>query len=148
MTDVVDRETRSRMMASVAPKDTGPELTLRKTLHRRGVRYRVHVSTLPGTPDLVFPRFRAVCFVHGCFWHRHLGCGRTTEPKTRVGFWQAKFKANTKRDWIVRQKLLEHGWRVATVWECAVGGERTEPTARALDEWLRGGEREFETPLA
>lgn len=147
MTEVVGRSTRSRIMASVGTKNTRPELALRKALHRRGVRYRVHVSTLPGTPDLVFRRFVAVCFVHGCFWHRHTGCKHTTDPVTRPSFWQAKFRTNVERDPNVRGKLLDSGWRVAIVWECALGGERTERTAGDLDVWLRSGDREFETPL-
>ena len=147
MIDSVDQATRSRM-ARVGTRNTKPELALRRALHGRGLRYRVHVANLPGTPDLTFRRFRAVCFVHGCFWHRHAGCHRTTDPSTRWEYWQAKFMGNVERDRIVRQKLLEGGWRVAIVWECALGGKRTEWTAQMFDQWLRGTEREFETSLA
>ena len=145
--DTVDQATRSRIMARVPVRDTKPEFSLRRAIHARGLRYRLHRRSLPGTPDLVFPCFRAVCFVHGCFWHRHLGCPRTTDPATRREFWQAKFRANVERDRRTRQELLEGEWRVATVWECALRGERAKITARELDHWLRGQEREFESGL-
>ena len=96
MADIVDRETRSRMMAGIRSRDTRPELLLRRAIHAHGLRYRLHDRRLPGTPDLVFRRFRAVCFVHGCFWHRHAGCPYATTPSTREEFWQAKFDANTE----------------------------------------------------
>ena len=147
MTDMVDQATRSRMMSRIGGKDTQPELALRRALHARGLRYQLHVRKLVGTPDLAFPRFRAACFVHGCFWHRHAGCPRTSEPATRREFWKAKFKANVERDQSVRQTLLEGGWRVAIIWECALGGGFTERTVEAVDQWLRGSEPAFETPL-
>lgn len=147
MVDSVDPQTRSRIMARIGAKDTRPELALRRVLHGRGLRYRVHVAELPGTPDLAFRQFQAVCFVHGCFWHRHAGCNRATHPSTRREYWQAKFTANVERDRIVREKLLHGGWRVAVVWECTLGGERTERTAQMFERWLRGIEREFETSL-
>ena len=128
-------------MAAVRGKDTRPEMILRRELHARGFRYRLHDRRLPGTPDLVFRR--ALCFVHGCFRHRHAGCRYATTPATRTEFWQAKFDANVTRDRRDRCALLDAGWRVATVWECALknGGE-TEVT---LAEWLRGVGRLFET---
>ena len=144
--DRVNRTTRSRIMARVPRRDTGPELALRKALHARGFRYRLHVRGLKGTPDLAFPRFHAVCFVHGCFWHRHLGCRRTTEPVTRREFWRKKFRANVERDKRTRQSLLERGWRVAVIWECALEGERAGTTADLVGRWLRGDERELEAP--
>ena len=147
MTDTVDQATGSRMMSRIGAKDTKPELVLRRALHARGLRYRLHARKLAGTPDLAFPRFRAVCFVHGCFWHRHVDCRRTSEPATRQEFWRAKFKANVERDRSTRQALLEGGWRVATIWECALGGDLTERTAEAVEQWLRGTEAAFETTL-
>ena len=145
MPDIVDRATRSRMMAGIGSRNTKPELDLRRALHARGLRYRLHNRKLPGTPDLVFRRFEAVCFVHGCFWHRHAGCRFATNPATREGFWQAKFDANVDRDQRNRSELLEADWRVAVVWECALrkGGE--VGTASELEHWLRGNSREFET---
>lgn len=145
MPDTVDQATRSRIMARVPGRDTKPEFSLRRALHARGLRYRLHVRSLPGTPDLVFPRFRAACFVHGCFWHRHPGCPRTTHPATRREFWQTKFRANVERDRRTRQELLDGGWRVAIVWECALRAELAHITARTVDHWLRGREPEFET---
>ncbi|PQZ47253.1 very short patch repair endonuclease [Ochrobactrum sp. MYb15] len=120
MTDIVNQQTRSRMMAGIKGKNTKPELLLRRALHARGFRFRIHSSKVPGRPDIVLPKHRAVIFVHGCFWHRHEGCRYATSPKTRHEFWQAKFEANIARDTAVRTALLNDAWRVATVWECAV----------------------------
>ena len=147
MTDVVDRAVRSRMMAGIGGRNTKPELVLRRALHARGLRYRLHDRSLPGTPDLVFKRFGAVCFVHGCFWHRHAECPYATSPATRPDFWQNKFRANVERDRRVRNDLLKAGWRVALVWECALRKDGAESTSLTLDHWLRGAEREFETSL-
>src|SRR3972149_4203763 len=94
--DTVDKATRSKIMAQVGQRDTGPEMRLRKALHRIGLRYRLHDKRLLGSPDIVFPRFRAVIFVHGCFWHRH-GCKAATMPETHRKFWTAKFEANIER---------------------------------------------------
>ena len=147
MVDIVDRECRSRMMSRIGSKDTKPELDLRRALHARGVRYRLHDERLPGKPDLVFRRFNAVCFVHGCFWHRHAGCPYTTNPSTRPDFWQRKFEANVERDKSARASLLEAGWRIGVVWECALRGARARETTLLFHQWLRGAEREFETTL-
>ena len=147
MTDVVDKATRSRMMAGIGGRNTLPELVLRRALHARGLRFRLHDRKLPGTPDLVFPRFRAVCFVHGCFWHRHAGCPYATSPATRPEFWQAKFDSNVERDRRNRHELLAAGLRVAIVWECALRKRGYIGIAPRLDEWLRGDERWFEAEL-
>lgn len=138
VTDVVDAATRSRMMAGIKGRDTRPELVLRKALHARGVRYRLHGTNLPGRPDIVFPRFGAVCFVHGCFWHRHEGCRFTTSPRTRAEFWQSKFISNVERDRRNKDELMSAGWRVAVVWECALRGGKAEAIATTLVEWLQG----------
>ena len=126
--DTVDKATRSRIMASVGQKDTGPEISLRSALHKRGLRYRLHDRNLPGSPDLVFPRFLAVIFVHGCYWHSH-GCYRSTVPKTRRKFWSKKFEDNKERDERKIRQLLEEGWRVLIVWECALVGK----SSRSID---------------
>ena len=118
MVDIMDRERRSHMMARIGGKDTKPELVVRRALHALGIRFRLHDGKFPGKPDLVFRRFGAVCFVHGCFWHRHAGCSFITDPSTRPEFWQQKFKTNIERDRRTRGELLEAGWRVAIVWEC------------------------------
>ena len=145
MTDIVDKATRSRMMAGISAKDTKPERILRRALHTLGFRFRLHVRGLPGTPDLVLHRYRAVCFVHGCFWHRHDGCSYATAAATRPEFWQAKFDGNVERDRRPKHQLFEAGWRVATAWECALGKDTRAVTVRALEQWLRGSAREYET---
>jgi DNA mismatch endonuclease (patch repair protein) len=128
---------RSRMMASIRGKDTLPELALRHALFSAGFRYRLHVRALPGSPDLVFPKYRAVVFVHGCFWHRHVGCRYTTSPKTNVDFWNLKFEGNISRDARNVALLMERGWRVAIVWECALKRSTQEAT-QAVSIWLPG----------
>jgi len=137
--DTVAPDIRSKIMASVGQKNTGVEILLRKALHRRGLRYRLHDRSLPGSPDLVFPRFRAVIFVHGCYWHAH-GCHRSTVPKTRNAFWAAKFAANKARDAKKAKALRSLGWRVMTVWECALRGKTarsSEAIAKRVQAWLK-----------
>lgn len=140
MTDIVDSQTRSRMMAGIRGKDTKPELALRRSLHALGFRYRLHAKGVPGKPDIVMPKYQAVIFVHGCFWHRHEGCRYATVPSTRPEFWSAKFDANVARDAAVRSALLAAGWRVATVWECALRKETGVEAARDIvAAWLHQG---------
>lgn len=142
--DIFDSATRSRLMARVRSRNTRPELILRRALHSRGLRYRLHDSSLPGRPDLVFPRFGAVCFVHGCFWHRHEGCRRATTPATNRTFWQRKFAANVVRDRNNRAALLEAGWRVGIIWECALRSKvHSEEVAASVECWLKGRDMEF-----
>lgn len=117
--DTVNKATRSKIMRSVPQRGTTPEIRLRKALHRRGFRYRINDKRLPGSPDIVFPKYHAVIFVHGCFWHRH-GCKYTTTPSTRKEFWKAKFRANVERDKRNEEKLIELGWRVLVIWECEI----------------------------
>lgn len=133
------------MMAGIKGKDTKPELVLRRALHARGFRYRLHSKTVPGRPDLVLSKHQAIVFVHGCFWHRHEGCRYTTTPSTRPEFWQAKFDANVARDRSVHDQLLDAGWRVATVWECALRRpEETSLAANLLAAWLRSSAAEIQ----
>jgi DNA mismatch endonuclease (patch repair protein) len=125
------------MMSAIRGKDTKPELALRRALHARGFRFRLHSKKVHGRPDLVLPKYRAVVFVHGCFWHRHGGCRYATTPATRSEFWQAKFAANVARDSAVRGALLEEGWRVATIWECTLRKpEQVSVATDRLSEWL------------
>ncbi len=105
-------------MSHIRGKDTGPEKRLRSLLHRSGYRYRLHHPNLPGRPDIVLPKYHTAVFVHGCYWHRHEGCPRTTTPKSRTMFWQAKFDRTVERDKRKTEELLQIGWRVITVWEC------------------------------
>lgn len=116
MDDVPDA--RRRLMASVRSANTKPEMIVRSIAHALGYRYRLHVRCLPGSPDLVFPRHRKVIFVHGCFWHRHAGCSRTTFPNTRSDYWNAKFSANIARDVAQATALRGLGWSILTIWEC------------------------------
>ena len=133
------------MMAGIRGKDTRPERRLRRALHARGVRYRLHDRRLPGRPDLVFPRYAAVCQVQGCFWHRHEGCRFATNPATRPEFWQAKFRENVARDHRNGRALRAAGWRVATVWECTMKRQPAATVARRLEEWLIGDKPRFDS---
>ena len=144
--DIVDSQTRSRMMAGIRGKDTKPELALRRALHAQGFRYRLHAKGIPGKPDLVLPKYRAVLFVHGCFWHRHPGCRYSTTPATRPELWAAKFNANVTRDKAVRSTLLRAGWRVATIWECALRNDESVAAAQEIvAAWLYGLGLQLET---
>lgn len=138
MPDVVDPRTRSRMMAGIRGTDTGPELLVRRHLHSRGFRYRLHDRCLPGRPDVVLPRWRTVIEVQGCFWHAHENCPFFRLPETRRGFWETKLSGNRQRDRRNHQALCEQGWRVAVVWECALR-KNTDATLEKLEEWLRSG---------
>lgn len=140
MPDVVDSETRSRMMSGIRGKDTKPELLIRHALHAKGLRYRLHAKDIPGRPDIVFPRFRSVIFVHGCFWHGH-DCPLFRLPETRTEFWRAKIERNQERDKEVVAMLMESGWRHLVVWECAIKGKDRLPletVANQAADWVRG----------
>ena len=117
MPDMFDAEKRSEIMRRVRGKHTTPELRVRRRLHRAGFRFRLHVKTLPGTPDIVLPRFRTAVFVHGCFWHWH-GCRRSRMPATNRAFWQAKIDRNVARDKKHQLALAAAGWRCRVIWEC------------------------------
>ena len=146
MADVFDRATRGRVMAAVRRRDTQPELRLRRALHAMGLRYRLDAAGLPGRPDLLFPRFRAAVFVHGCFWHRHRGCAKATTPATRTDYWAPKFARNVARDARNLADLRARGWRAAVAWECALGPRTAPATARAVAAWLREGAETLELP--
>lgn len=105
-------------MSRVKGKNTTPEMRVRRCAHALGLRFRLHRKDLPGTPDLVFPKYRTVIFVHGCFWHRHPHCSKASLPKSRVEYWQGKFDANIERDSRVQRELEALGWRVKILWEC------------------------------
>jgi DNA mismatch endonuclease (patch repair protein) len=120
MVDIVNKAVRSRMMGSIRGKNTLPEMIVRKFLHRNGFRYRLHVRSLPGSPDLVLPKYALAIFVHGCFWHRHTGCRYTTIPEQNGEKWQRKFTQNMERDKRNIVQLREKSWRVMVVWECGL----------------------------
>lgn len=139
MADIVDAKTRSRMMSGIRGKNTKPELLLRGELHSAGLRYRLHGAKLPGKPDLVFAKYHAVVFVHGCFWHRHENCRFASTPATRPEFWESKFTANVQRDAKSMAALLNMGWRVAVVWECALKDQPVGLVGKSVQEWLMKG---------
>ena len=123
-------------MARIRAKHTGLEVAVRRLLHSLGYRYRIHAHELPGTPDICFPRRKKAIFVHGCFWHRHDGCARTTTPKTRTSFWEDKFRKNVVRDQRNITHLAALSWDVLVVWECDT--RNLERLARHLAEFLDG----------
>jgi DNA mismatch endonuclease (patch repair protein) len=142
MADTVAPAIRSRMMGGIKSKNTGPELSVRKALHHRGLRYRLHAKELPGKPDIVLPRYRAAVFVHGCFWHGH-NCPLFKLPGTRPEFWRAKIERNQVNDAKSTRALLASGWRVAVIWECAVrGNEHIGELAQTLKDWVTNGQAE------
>ena len=123
MTDIVDSQRRSELMASVRGRDTAPELAVRRIAHRMGLRFRLHRNDLPGRPDLVFPKHSLAVFVHGCFWHRHQGCRYASTPKSRIAFWTEKFAANVERDARQEAALRTLGWRTLVIWQCETKDE-------------------------
>ena len=146
MTDVVDAATRSRMMSGIKGKNTSPEVLIRKVLHARGFRFRIHVSELPGKPDLVFPKYGAVIFVHGCFWHGH-DCRYFKVPQTRTHFWLEKIGKNKARDDQHLVALRLSGWRVLVIWECAIRAMKKQKSALLVDvieDWLINGSESIE----
>lgn len=145
MADVVDPATRSRMMSGIRGKNTKPELMIRKALHARGFRYRLHCD-LPGKPDICLPKHRAVIFVHGCFWHGH-GCHLFKWPSTRPEFWRAKIGRNREIDGAVESRLSDDGWRVAVIWECALKGRERLPLEDVIStcaDWLNSDQMRLE----
>ena len=134
-------------MSGIRGKDTQPELVIRRGLHAAGFRYRLHVRTLPGRPDLVFPKYKAVLFVHGCFWHGH-DCHLFKWPRTREDFWRNKIEGNVERDRKVFSELTGLGYRTGVVWECAIKGKARLHPSEVIEQcrdWLTqaGGDLEL-----
>lgn len=125
MTDNLTPAQRSAVMSKIKGRNSSPEMKVRRLLHREGYRFRLHRRDLPGTPDIVLPRYRTAVFVHGCFWHGH-DCRRFSWPKTNAAFWREKISANRKRDSQAREALASMGWKVFVIWTCSldVGIER------------------------
>ncbi|MGR9578396.1 very short patch repair endonuclease [Pandoraea sputorum] len=138
MADVVDSATRSRMMSGIRGCNTKPEVLIRSLLHRHGFRFRLHVRDLPGKPDIVLARYRAVIFVHGCFWHGH-DCPLFKWPKTRPDFWHEKITKNRVNDDRAKGALLADGWRIGIVWECSLRGpgRNIDGVEHSLADWIR-----------
>lgn len=142
MADVVDRITRSKMMASIRGKNTQPEILIRKALHAKGYRYRIHNSGIKGKPDMVLPKYGAVIFINGCFWHQH-DCHLFKWPQSRMDFWKQKISGNRERDIRNWKALNDGGWKVVVVWECALKGKtRLEPESliKEVEKAVKSGE--------
>jgi len=137
VTDTLTPEHRSWNMSRIRGRDTAPEKQVRSALHRAGYRFRLHRKDLPGRPDIVLPKHSTVVFVHGCFWHRHQGCRFAYTPKSRVAFWNEKFRTNVGRDRRNLRDLRRLGWKVVTVWECEA--ERPSRWLRRLPPVRRSG---------
>ena len=138
MNDIVDKDTRSRIMSGIKAKNTKPEILVRSLLHKDGFRFRIHVKELPGKPDLVFRKYNAVMFIHGCFWHRH-DCKYFKWPKSRIEFWKDKLNKNSENDKKNLQKLLDSGWRVCVIWECSIREAKNDysPLKEKIEKWLK-----------
>ncbi len=117
-------EQRSRNMSAIKSKNTKPEIAVRKLLHSMGYRFRLHRKDLPGSPDIVLPKYKTVIFVHGCFWHRHENCKYASTPKTRKEFWEKKFTENINRDNLNQANLSLRGWKIIIIWECQLKGDK------------------------
>ena len=127
-------EQRSRNMSAIKSKNTKPENTVRKLLHSMGYRFRLHKKDLPGSPDIVLPKYKTVIFVHGCFWHRHQNCKYASNPKTRIEFWEKKFKENIERDKKTQEKLKNLGWKTKIVWECEI--KKQDKLIKKIEDFL------------
>ncbi|MFV5601195.1 very short patch repair endonuclease [Acinetobacter baumannii] len=138
MIDIVDTSTRSRIMASIKGRDTKPEILIRKLLHKRGFRFRLHVKELPGKPDVVLKKYKAVIFINGCFWHGHKDCHLFKLPATRTDFWEEKINKNQLNDTKTIKLLLDNDWRVCVVWECSVRGAKKDlnMVINSISNWL------------
>ena len=137
MTDIVDKATRSRMMANITGRNTAPELYIRHGLHKLGFRFRINDRSLKGTPDIVLKRYSAVVFVNGCFWHGH-DCLYFKLPKTRQIFWSDKIETNRKRDAKTIEILRVEGWRICIIWECSIKNRNKDKLFLQLEHWLKG----------
>ena len=136
MADTLTRQQRHECMSHIRSKDTGPEVKLRKELHRLGYRYRINVKSLPGTPDIVLPKYRSCIFVNGCFWHGHKGCSKFVIPKSNTEFWEAKIRNNHERDLKEIMLLEAYDWKVIVVWECQLKKESFDETVAAVRKQL------------
>lgn len=143
--DRLSKERRGWNMSRIRGKDTSPEKTVRSFIHRLGYRFRLHRRDLPGQPDIVLPRLRAVIFVHGCYWHRHKDCKYAYTPKTRIEFWQRKFDDNVERDKQVLKSLRKRGWRILLAWECQISNKKT--LAGRVTRFLAESERQADSAL-
>ena len=144
MPDRMTPEQRHDCMASIHSEDTRPEQAVRRELWHRGYRFRKCVRTLPGTPDIVLPKYRTCIFVNGCFWHGHKGCSKFVMPKTRTEFWANKIARNQERDLVNIQRLESIGWSSITVWECELGKSSIENTIEKIESMLEENRTKWE----
>ncbi|ACU60044.1 very short patch repair endonuclease [Chitinophaga pinensis] len=140
MVDVHSKETRSYNMSQIKGKNTKPEILVRKFLFAQGYRYRLHNKKLPGTPDLVLPKYKTVIFIHGCFWHRHEGCRYFVIPKTRTEWWLNKINGNVRKDIESINLLKSMGWRILILWECDLKPDKKEHRLELLLKELNANE--------
>ncbi len=119
-------------MSNIRGKNTKPELIVRRYLHSQGFRYRLHVKKLPGKPDIVLPKYKAVVFVHGCFWHQHHGCKYAYMPKTNTKMWRTKFESNVARDRLAIESLHNLGWRSIIIWECQIEPDKLKLLGKSI----------------
>lgn len=136
MSDVMNPEQRSRCMSHIKSKNTKPEIIVRKELFKRGFRFRINITKLPGHPDIVLTKYRTVIFVNGCFWHGHEGCKYFVLPKSNIDFWKSKIERNQKRDIEVQRELAKMGWHCITIWECQLKPNIKDKTLESLDYTL------------
>jgi DNA mismatch endonuclease (patch repair protein) len=138
--DIVTSEQRSKMMSGIRSRDTKPEMLIRKGLFNLGYRYRINDKKVFGKPDMVLKKHNAAIFIHGCFWHGHIGCGNFKMPSTNKPFWENKIDTNRKRDAKVLNRLRAEGWRICIIWECAVRGKKqlslVKETIETISDWL------------
>jgi DNA mismatch endonuclease (patch repair protein) len=144
--DVVDSTKRSQMMAGIKSKDTRPEMKVRRFLHARGFRYRLHARKLPGSPDMILPKYKVAIFVHGCFWHRHAECKYTTNPASNTERWASKFRQNIERDARNIAALQTQGWETIVVWECELRGCQIDRLSALVSQILRAAPGVAEAP--
>lgn len=144
MPDRMTPEQRHDCMASIHSEDTRPEQAVRRELWHRGYRFRKCVRTLPGTPDIVLPKYRTCIFANGCFWHGHKGCSKFVMPKTRTEFWENKIARNQERDLVNIQRLESIGWSAITVWECELGKSSIENTMEKIESMLEENRTKWE----
>lgn len=132
MTDIHSKEIRSYNMSRIGGKNTKPELLVRKYLFSQGFRFRIHSKHLPGKPDIVLPKYKTVVFIHGCFWHSHMGCKYSSVPKTNVDFWITKLKSNRDNDSRIREALKNTNWNIIEIWGCELKKATIENTFSKL----------------
>lgn len=133
MSDIYSKQKRSEIMSKISGKDTKPEILVRKLLFAKGFRFRKNDKRLPGSPDIVLPKYKTVIFIHGCFWHNHLGCKRSKLPKTNEDFWKKKISENVARDNINIDKIKKMGWKVIIIWQCELEKDISTELNRIID---------------